>query len=77
MSVQFTAPNGQPVIIRHPDQVVALRGYAKTCPESGEVREGTIVMFENGELVWLKGRPEVIEAALAAECKIKREEPSI
>lgn len=65
LSLRFIAPNGQPVSIRQPAKIVALRGYQKTDARTGEVKDFTIAIFENRETVFLAGHVDVIEDSLA------------
>jgi hypothetical protein len=65
LSISFTSPKGQPVVIRRPDLIASLTGYQRHDRETGELRDHTAVIFESGQVVFVSGHAEVIGAAIA------------
>lgn len=65
MSIEFIDPKGNPVVIRRPELVVAIKGYTRTNQTTGEVVTHSVVMFENREVVFVAGEPRVVDAAFA------------
>ena len=72
LSIQFTTPKGNPVVIRRPELIVSMVGYERSDRETGEMRQNTAITFENREVVFVSGSADVIEAALEEHARVAR-----